>query len=94
MPQPPPPTLSPQVALSGSALPAVESPDAAPAAKVSAAGSNRSKLRAGCGLLKGVRLAAEGEGRYVVRCAPSSRKVAVQDASLVVQVGGACLFGV
>ncbi|KAI8466921.1 MAG: hypothetical protein J3K34DRAFT_524164 [Monoraphidium minutum] len=72
-----------EVALNGCALAAVEG---APAAKAAAAGSNRSKVKGGAALFKAVRLTAEAPGAYVLRAASATRKVAVADATVAVQV--------
>ncbi len=73
-----------EVALASSAL----LPDGSKAAKVAAHGSNRAKLKQGVARLKGVRLSAEEAGTYSLRVSSHSRKVAVQDGSLLVEVGG------
>jgi hypothetical protein len=58
-----------QVALNGCALPAEEG---AAAAKVAASGSNRAKVKAGAAVFKGVKLAAEAPGSYVLRAGASA----------------------
>jgi hypothetical protein len=75
-----------EVALNGCALPAET--EGAAAAKVAAAGSNRAKVKNGVAVFKGVKLSAEGPGAYVLRAASATRKVAVSDAVVTVQVGG------
>jgi hypothetical protein len=72
------------VGLNGCALPVDES---APAGRASAAGNNRVKLKGGAAVLRNIRLQAEQEGSYVLRVGSVSRKVAVQDGTLVVKVG-------
>jgi len=57
------------------------------AAKVAAAGSNRAKVRGGIAVFKGVKLSADGPGAYLLRAASATRKVAVADAVVTVQVG-------
>ncbi|KAF8056436.1 SMCHD1 [Scenedesmus sp. PABB004] len=71
-----------EVALQGSAFNA----DGSAAARVSAAGSNRLKLRGGLGAFKAVRLQAPAEGVYKLAVSSVSRKVAVQEATVLVQV--------
>lgn len=80
----------PQISLASSALPTASASqaNAGLAAKVSASGSNRTKLRAGVARFRGVMLHAEAAGSYELRVGPHSRKVVVADGSLTVQVGG------
>lgn len=78
-----------QVALSGSALNAE-----GVAARVSAAGSNRAKLRNGVACFKNVRIQAQAEGLYKLTVGSHSRKIAVQEAMVMVKVGRAAAAGV
>jgi hypothetical protein len=71
-----------QIALSGSALNAEGI-----AARVSAAGSNRTKLRNGVACFKNVRIQAQAEGTFKVTVGSHSRKIAVQEAMVMVKVG-------
>ncbi|GBF97420.1 hypothetical protein Rsub_09586 [Raphidocelis subcapitata] len=73
-----------EVALNGCALPADDA--AAAAAKVAAAGSNRAKVKGGAAVFKGVKLSADAPGAYVLRASSATRKVAVSDALVTVQV--------
>lgn len=73
-----------QVLLQTSALSADD--ESAPAAKVSASGSNRVKLRNGVASFRGVKLAADTPGPYLLRVEPLSRKVNVRQGTLLVQV--------
>lgn len=73
----------PQVTLNSAAL-AID--DSGQAARVTATGSNRLKLKKGSGTLRAVRLKADGPGKYALRAASASRKVAVRDALLAVVV--------
>jgi len=77
------PSANFEVGLNGCALAVDES---APAARASAAGNNRVKLKGGAAVLKNIRLQAEQEGSYVLRVGSVSRKVAVNDGTLVVKV--------
>lgn len=73
-----------QVQLNGSAFNA----DGTVAANVSAAGSNRTKLRNGVATFRSVRVQAPGEGEYKLLIASATRKVAVQEATVTVKVSG------
>jgi hypothetical protein len=53
---------------------------------VSAAGSNRTKLRNGVACLKNVRIQAQAEGVYKLTVGSHSRKIAVQEAMVMVKV--------
>lgn len=57
------------------------------AARVSAAGSNRVKLRNGVAVFKQVRIQAQAEGLYKLTVGSKSRKDAVQEAMVMVKVG-------
>ncbi len=75
-----------QIALNGSALQADN--EGALAAKVSAHGSNRAKLKSGQARFRGVRLLADGgSGVYVLSVQSVSRKVAVKEGTMQVKVG-------
>ncbi|KAK9820414.1 hypothetical protein WJX72_010046 [[Myrmecia] bisecta] len=56
------------------------------AASVAATGSNKAKLAKGVATFKNVRLVAEEAGTFVVRCGSASRKVALEDAVLPLQM--------
>lgn len=64
--------------------------ESAPAAKVSASGSNRVKLHNGVASFRGVKVAADTPGPYLLRVEPLSRKVNVRQGTLLVQVGAGC----
>lgn len=76
-----------QVSLASCALSAE---DGGLAAKVSAHGSNRAKLKAGVAVLKGVKMSAEAACCYVLRVTPVSRKIVVKDAAITVKVSTTC----
>ena len=56
------------------------------AARVAAAGSNRTKLRNGVGTFKNVRIQAPAEELYKLTIGCASRKVVVQEAMVMVKV--------
>jgi hypothetical protein len=61
--------------------------DGSSAARVSAAGSNRAQLRNGLATFKSIRLQAREEGEYKLTIGSHSKKIAIQEASIVVKVG-------
>jgi len=71
-----------QVSLNGSAF----NLDGSLAARVSAAGSNRAQLRNGLASFKSVRIQAREEGEYKLTVGSHSKKIAVQEASVIVKV--------
>lgn len=71
-----------QVALNGSAF----NLDGSLAARVSAAGSNRAQLRNGLAAFKSVRVHAQEEGDYKLTVGSHSKKIAIQEAAVVVKV--------
>jgi hypothetical protein len=71
-----------QVSLNGSAF----NVDGSSAARVSAAGSNRAQLRNGLATFKSIRLQAREEGEYKLTIGSHSKKIAIQEASVVVKV--------
>lgn len=71
-----------QVSLNGSAF----SLDGSMAARVSAAGSNRTQLRNGLATFKSIRVQAREEGDYKLTVGSHSKKIAVQEAAVIVKV--------
>lgn len=71
-----------QVSLNGSAF----NLDGSVAARVSAAGSNRAALRNGVAAFKGIRVQARDEGEYKLTIGSHSKKVAIQEAAVIVKV--------
>lgn len=69
-----------------------ETLDGSLTARVSAAGSNRLALRNGVATFKSVRVQARGEGEYKLIIGSHSKKVAVQEANVMVKVSmnGVC----
>ena len=69
-----------------------ETLDGSLTARVSAAGSNRLALRNGVATFKSVRVQARGEGEYKLIIGSHSKKVAIQEANVMVKVSmnGVC----
>jgi hypothetical protein len=70
------------VSLNGSAF----SVDGSLAARVSAAGSNRTQLRNGLATFKSIRVQAREEGEYKLTVGSHSKKVSIQEAAVTVKV--------
>ena len=62
--------------------------DGSLAARVSAAGSNRTQLRNGLATFKAIRVQAREEGEYKLTVGSHSKKIAIQEAAVIVKVRG------